>query len=238
MTNTRDKSAIFLSGWAKYPIRWDATELESFWKKIDIQKEHDPLDHLYTSGHVVYRCVFYPTERKLILKLNIRHKVAIWVNGQNVGGNIAYGLGFLQAGAKQGPDPSSKGAHTYDLTTYINQNMENTMIILVESLGQNRGPVVLGDIRNPRGNLSIRLSDPDLKADWWISGIDVRTLSNAYNTSGLLGEQLQIQEGKGKDWMNIEEPPAIKPNDEIDLVSGLPLIGRKVKTFIIPFGSN
>jgi hypothetical protein len=52
-------------------------------------------------------------------------------------------------------------------------------------------------------------------AKWEISGIDSRKLSNIFNTSALLGEQLELQIGKGSDWLAIDEPLQIKPKDEL-----------------------
>jgi len=199
--------------WARFPVRWDAEEFAGFFVPIDIRTRKDPLDHFYTSGHVVYRCRFPCGRRRLSLKLNIRHRAAIWLNGKCLGGHATYGLGILQAGAKNGPDPAWRGGVKYDLSPSLRPGEANELIVLVESLGYNRGPGVLNDFRNPRGILSVKFSPRLEQEQWEIGGRDVRALSDPYNTAGLPGEDLGLHEGRGEGWVPLEGSPNLSPDD-------------------------
>ena len=201
--------------WARRPIQWDAEEWKDLWKPIRLEQEKDPLDHLFASGHVLYRCNFKSQSPRLSLKLNVRHRATVWLNGKCLGGHVTYGLRVLKAGAKNGPDPAFLGAKRYDLSPSLHRDGMNTLVILTENLGFNRGPGILNDFRNPRGILKARFSNRVDNEQWEISGIDVRTLEDVYNTAGLPGEQMGYHEGKGDGWVEMKGPPSPVPDDPL-----------------------
>jgi hypothetical protein len=200
---------IECSQWEQFPVNWSNID---GWRKIDFETERDPLVHLYTHGHITYRCRFSisPIDGKVptpvTLKINTRHKVTIWVNGRCVGGHITYGMLPGTAGAKNGPDPSFLGAKLYDLTPALHLTTEpNELILLVESLGQNRGPALINDFRNPRGILDAHISHPLENPEWAILGVDVRTAPDNYNFSALPGESQALSEHHAN-WQKIASP--------------------------------
>jgi hypothetical protein len=125
---------------------------------------------------------------------------------------MVYGMIPFTAGAKNGPDPHFLGKKTYDLSAWVKTGVENELLVITESLGQNRTPVGLNDIRNKRGIISAKFSPLVAEPQWWISGIDVRTLDDPFNTSGLPGEQAGRQRGEGPGWIAVDAPN-IAPDD-------------------------
>jgi len=206
---------LSLGPWAARAIHWNAQEWRHIWKPIRLEKERDPLDHLFTSGHVLYRCTFERPDPDLFLKLNVRHRATVWFNGTCLGGQVTYGLRVLKAGAKNGPDPIFLGAKRYDLSPHLVRKGTNTLVILTESLGCNRGPGILNDFRNPRGILKAKFSRKVQNEHWEMAGIDVRTLEDVYNTAGLPGEGMGLQHGEGRGWVEMKDPPSPVPEDPL-----------------------
>jgi len=204
-----------LGPWTRNPVGWDDHESGPAWKPVDMKSERAPLDHHYTSGHVLYRCTFTPAASSLSLKLNIRHRAVVWVNGRCAGGHATYGLKVLQAGAKNGPDPTFLGARRYDLAPFLEPGRENMLVVLVENLGYNRGPGVLNDFRNPRGILKAGFRGGVKNERWEIAGIDVRTLDDVFNTTGLPGERLGFHQGEGEGWSDVDGSVQPRPDDQI-----------------------
>jgi len=204
-----------LGPWSRRPVDWDDALCGPGWKPVDMKTGRDPLDHLYTSGHVLYRCRFAPASGTLSLKLNIRHRAVVWVNGRCAGGHHTYGLEVLRPGAKNGPDPSFLGARRYDLGPFLVPGRENALVVLVESLGCNRGPGVLNDFRNPRGILKASFRGRVREPRWEIAGIDVRTLDDVFNTAGLPGERAGLHRGEGEGWSPLDGPPRPRPDDRL-----------------------
>lgn len=205
---------VVLEDWAQLKTNWDAETSEQMWKSIDLKTQRDPIDHHFTCGHVLYKCEFeYSDPKPLKLKINIRFKMAIWLNNQFVGGHNTYSIKFLSAGAKNGPDPTFLGSKTYELTN-INREGKNTLFVVTENLGHSRIPFVICDVRNPRGIISAKFSNILRSEKWYISGIDVTKLENAYNTSGLPGELLGLHLGEGTGWQKVDTP-TISPEDKI-----------------------
>ncbi|KAI8921648.1 glycoside hydrolase superfamily [Entophlyctis helioformis] len=171
------------------------------WQKIPIKDGNastptlNAIDYLYTSGHAVYKMEFNlkaVPNSNLRLDINLRHRGTLYLNGALVGGHITYSLGAFRAGAKNGPDVNTFGGwQTYSLPTlHLNQGA-NTLIVLTESLGLNRQPFVLNDVRCPRGILKAQFPtamDATNSLKWHIAGVDVRKLEDIFNHSGLPGE--------------------------------------------------
>ncbi|HMF34284.1 MAG TPA: beta galactosidase jelly roll domain-containing protein, partial [Candidatus Lokiarchaeia archaeon] len=201
------------STWERHAT--DSANDPDVWKEIDFAKERDAVDHRYLSGHVLYKCEFTaPPGPKLRLKLTIRHKAGVWLNGQFIGGHATYGIGILSQGAMQGPDRGGD-ARKYDLSPVIKWGGSNVLFILVEMLGQNKQPYVINDARAPRGILQAKFSTQTKDTKWFIAGIDVSTLDDPYNTAGLPGEKHNFHIGQGDGWEPCAEPIHITPNDQI-----------------------
>jgi hypothetical protein len=205
--------SIPFSSWEHH--RTDSTNDADIWKPIDFAKERDPIDHHYMSGHILYKCEFTaPVGPKLNLKLTIRHKAAIWLNGQYIGGHATYGIGILSHGAMAGPDRSGD-AKTYNLAPAIKWGERNVLFIIVESLGQNKLVWLINDVRCPRGILQAQFSSLIRDAKWFIAGIDVTSLDDPYNTAGLPGEKQSYHLGQGDGWEPCAEPLHVSPSDQI-----------------------
>lgn len=164
----------------------------------------DPIDFAFTSGHSVYRADFTlkKTTRNEVdfsveLKLNVRHRCWILLNGKHViGAHTTYSLNLLHPGSKTGPDFRSLGSRKYKIPSSllepfddlpcaeaspynvastqlaesfmtVEKRSRNTLMIVVESLGLNRQAAVLNDVRNARGILSARLTVSHPQISWF-----------------------------------------------------------------------
>jgi hypothetical protein len=148
----------------------------------------EALDHLYTSGHVLYRTMFTVTgDKNVTLSINARNRATVILNGKIVGGHTTYSRQLFMPGAKIGPDPYFLGTKKYTLP---GSDGVNELVIAVDSFGLCRQAFIMNDIRNPRGIISAKLSGLDAQAkkeaedSWQITGVDVRELSNQYDTTG------------------------------------------------------
>lgn len=174
-----------------------------------------PLELGFSSGHCAYRCVFSTkscfTSRQNYASLTLlgRHCFTVLVNGTVIGSHITLSQSFLRPGTTIGPEFEVGESPTiFDISDnlrYSNQEgdvMVNEVVVLVDSLGSNQMTLAFDDARNPRGLKSIKLNLPgDRIASepiWQISGVDARTLTNSYNTSGFPDETL-IYSSVGKD---------------------------------------
>lgn len=153
----------------------------------------DALDYHFLSGHVLYRTTFSTPNKTVKLSLNMRNRATILVNGYVVGGHTTYSRQLFSPGAKIGPDPWFLGTHTYDLTPYLQRegDMLNEVIVLVDSFGLARQAFIMNDVRNPRGIIKVTVSGLDQQPLWQIAGVDVRDLSDPYNSTGFPDEQQQ-----------------------------------------------
>ena len=151
------------------------------------------IDCCFTSGHVVYKLEWDASEKPsegLSLKLNVRHRATLYLNGNLLGGHLVYSLGALRPGAKNGPDINMLGSKSYELPESMLKSGVNTLIVLVESFGLNRQPFILNDVRNPRGILEATLKGLKSKKEitdsirMAITGVDVRELHDVFNSSG------------------------------------------------------
>jgi hypothetical protein len=204
-----------LKNWSRIKTDWSNNMDRKVWKEINFPDERDPIDHHFTSGHVLYKCIFDINKlEKLKFKLNIRHKAAIWLNGHFIGESIVYKAKILRPGAFQGPEFPSIGSKKFNLTHKLNQG-KNVLYILTENLGHNRQVYIYNDIRNPRGILSAKFSKSLNYEKWYISGIDTTTLDQSFNTSGLPGENFLYHQGKGNEWKLIDGSPTLTPDDQI-----------------------
>ena len=210
-----DLPELSFGTWYKVKTNWANQDNSNIWKEINFESDKDPIDHNFVCGHVLYKCEFHTSNfQNFTVKINSRHKTAVWLNNQFIGGHNTYSINSMQPGAMMGIDPSDKGGEIYDLTKNINSD-RNILLILTENLGQNKNFFVADDLRNPRGILSVEFSRPLTSESWYISGIDVTKLKQPYNTAGLPGEKLGYQHGEGKEWIEIDHQPTLTPNDQI-----------------------
>ena len=201
--------------WYKLKTDWDTNTDLKIWKEINFETERNPLDHCYINGHVLYKCKFeINKEKRLKLRLNTRHKSAIWTNGQFIGGHYNYKTKLLKAGSMNGPDFKRFSSIKYDLTIAIKPG-KNELFIITESLGQNKQVFILNDARKPRGIISAKFSKRLSSQKWYISGTDNTKLEQPFNSSGLPGEIYLFQKGEGNDWLEINDEPKISPKDQI-----------------------
>jgi hypothetical protein len=143
------------------------------------------IDLCYTSGYAVYRITFQLDQApaKMNFELNIRHRAVVYINDQVLGSHIVYSLQSLRAGAKNGPDVGLWGGwKNYDLPQDKLKTGKNEIIVIVESLGLNRCPGTLDDVRNERGILQAKLGKIPLSFE--IAGVDVRHLDQQFNVDG------------------------------------------------------
>jgi hypothetical protein len=211
---------VELTKWARFEPDWKITDAiqggVDCWKPIDIDRSHDPLDHRFMNGHILYKCEFTPSSKAITLKINIRHKAGIWLNGHFIGGQFAYSTGFVQAGAMNGPDPTFLGTKKHDLSQYILPNQLNTLFILVETLGQSKIFWLLNDVRNPRGILQVKFSQKNPQENWFIGGIDVAEPKDPFNISGFPQESLWL-DSKNSHWKPCEQPVSLSPDDQVQV---------------------
>lgn len=194
-----------LRDWRSRPFDWNALS----WQAIDIDRQANPLLHGFHSGHIAYRVQFSTISAEVDLSLNVRHRAAVWCNGEHVGGQITYGYSMLSPGAKNGPDLTLLGSHRHSLGAYLHADRRNEAIVLVESLGYNRGPFTLCDFRNPRGILHARLNGRVANERWSIFGVDVGLRDEIFNTASLPGEAAALAENA--DWQRDPGAPTHWP---------------------------
>ncbi|GJD06013.1 Probable beta-galactosidase B [Galdieria sulphuraria] len=182
------------SPWQSAYLDWNMIP----WKPINYATERNPLDHLFTHGHCLYRCNFHIGRRlwlqnELTLKLNCRHLAVVWCNGKCVGSHLTYSHHIVGPGAVNFWDVSYSGNMNYDLTPYLKkndngvfENVQQQVIVLIHNFGQGRQPFVVNDVRNPRGLLSASFHGiPVEQVAWYISGRNVSELEDPFNTVGI-----------------------------------------------------
>lgn len=177
-----------VDGWEQRQVDWTS---DVAWKSIKYS-ERDPLDHLMSSGHTAYRLRFRSSSKKISVVLNIRHFANVWCNGVACGSQVVFSHNVASAGAMHAVDLHQAGKQRHDLTPGLARlspdgDGMHEVVILVFSFGQSRSPFLLNDVRNKRGLLSARITRLAKVTDveWAIAGVDVRSLENAYATSGL-----------------------------------------------------
>ncbi|KAG0171125.1 hypothetical protein DFQ30_001491 [Apophysomyces sp. BC1015] len=159
----------------------------------------DAIDYLYLSDHVLYRTTFQTPANespKVWLSLNARHRATVMLNGCIVGGHTTYSRQLFMPGAKIGPDPWFLGSQKYNLSPYLSHEgrLQNELVIFVSSFGLNRQAFIMNDVRNSRGIIKAKLSGLDKEEQkhavehWQITGVDVRQLSNPFNSTGFPDE--------------------------------------------------
>jgi len=154
----------------------------------------------------LYRTSFRATDKNVTLSVNARNRATVILNGKIVGGHTTYSRQLFMPGAKIGPDPYFLGTKKYTLPTgLMNSNGVNELVIAVDSFGLCRQAFIMNDIRNPRGVISAQLSGlhgqakKEADAGWQITGVDVRQLSNQYDTTGWPDERTQSD-----DWQPLD----------------------------------
>lgn len=181
------------------------------WNQLQSLKQNgsvtlDAIDYGYTSGHVLYRNTFKtPSSEnpKVVLSLNARNRATVIINGHIVGGHTTYSRQLFMPGAKIGPDPFFLGTHQYNLTPYLSRSdqLENEVVVVVESFGLNRQAFIMNDIRNPRGVIKAKLSGVNEQGSWEIAGVDTRKLSNPFSSTGFPDEN----DTKGWKKLNVDK---------------------------------
>ncbi|KAJ3371937.1 hypothetical protein HDU91_004803 [Kappamyces sp. JEL0680] len=156
-----------------------------------------PIDLCYISGHVVYKLVFdlasVPAGGAKF-DVNMRHRCAIIINNKSLGGHMTYALSSLKPGSKNGPDIGNiAGWKSYQLPASELTSGRNEVFCVIESLGLNRAPGPIDDIRSPRGLMDARIKGA-ASIQWFIAGVDVRTLSQVYNHTGIPDEAQAFSE--------------------------------------------
>jgi len=174
-----------------------STRITSFsdfeWREIDLKNGGAAENH-YSSGHVLYRAKFSSMKknRKIQLNVNMRHRCTIFVNGKFAGGHMTFSRNLFFPGTKMGPELFTfLGVNKYDITKFVDNEEDNTIIILVDNLGISRQSVVFNDARNQRGLISAKISGLS-NVKWEICGVDVRRLEIPFITSGIPDEHKKI----------------------------------------------
>lgn len=177
-----------LSGWEACAFDWAALS----WEPIDLSSrlQRDSLYHGFNGGLSFYRATFELSDAaargNVRLRLNVRHRAAVWCNGRYAGSATVYAAATLRAGAPFGPDLTPLGSKTLSLRGLVRgSGSPNELTIVVHSFGQSRSPVILDDSRNPRGLLSAQLKGGARRMAWAIAGLDCKGLSNAFGTDGV-----------------------------------------------------
>lgn len=208
------EDSIALQDWAMAKIDLFKDIQNRTWKKVD-KNDFDAIYHNYTSGHVLYQCKFDPGKQiNQSIKINMRHKCGIWINGKCIGGHYTYHPGLLKPGTMDGPDLNLFCTKEYDLSPFIKPEQENTLIILLEHLGLNKQFWFLGDIRNPRGLMNAKFNYRNLKEEWSITGVDVTQLSDPFDLSALPFEE-ELRNGEGDLWSRTSNVLELEPEDQI-----------------------
>ncbi|CAO3593075.1 unnamed protein product [Absidia cylindrospora] len=190
---------LSLTHWQERPVDWASLDWQPLMRDSKNTLIWNAIDYHFTSGHVLYRNTFKTpgqSEPHVKLSLNARHRATVLMNGHIVGGHATYSRQLFSTGAKIGPDPWFLGTQTYDLSPYLvreGRELMNTLVVLVDSFGLARQAFIMNDIRNPRGIIKAKLHGVDngkeLAQTWEISGVDVRSISQPFNSTGFPDEQ-------------------------------------------------
>jgi hypothetical protein len=164
-------------------LSWTHLELDSKRRPI-----LDPVQLCYTSGLVAYKLKFDLPQGVdkdyMDLKINMRHVCTVWINGDVIGGHFTYNLGTFRPGTRMGADYGDiYGWETYSVLKEHFKVGANELLILVENLGINRAFGPFNDMQNKRGLLNVQMKG--VKFEWYIAGVDVRGLDNAYSVCGI-----------------------------------------------------
>ncbi|KAI8904701.1 glycoside hydrolase superfamily, partial [Gorgonomyces haynaldii] len=172
------------------------------WQRLSVQKTRplqNTIDYSFLSGHVLYKLVF-ESEKETVFRINLRHRGTVFVNSKLLGGHLTYSLELYKPGSKAGPDKLSGGHHKYVIPQEMLRKGENELVVIVESFGLNRCPFTINDSRNPRGIIEVKSdSVPHNKIQWFIAGVDIRTLSMPFNHTGIPDQEHKTaiqEEGK------------------------------------------
>ncbi|KAJ1547898.1 hypothetical protein HK096_009646 [Nowakowskiella sp. JEL0078] len=187
----------------------------------------DLLDLGFTSGHVLYRLLFSVTDNvsNVVLRLNVRHRVTVWVNNTRIGGHTTYSLSLFSNGSRMGVDRGG-GEISYEISKELlkaNEGevlVDNEVVLLIESWGIQREAFVFDDVRNPRGLLSATIYvKASFFSNWYlldemntgvhfsgmdISGVDVRRFGNFQNSRELHAFAVSgLPDESSEDWTHV-----------------------------------
>jgi hypothetical protein len=172
----------------------DAPEIEpgyddSAWVDIPAKASLSPDQYGLHYGFVWYRGRYRPGTGALPLALilDARHSYSVYWNGAFLGSHDTYSASFMAPGAAGSPDLLPDPC-VFRIPRGLVRD-ENTIAVLTESLGHNKGFAVFPDISNPRGIISWSIvGDHGGTVSWKIHGQSEAPDIDPFNSSGLHGE--------------------------------------------------
>lgn len=162
---------------------------DSAWVDIPAKASLSPDLYGFHYGFVWYRGRYKPGKGALplALMLDARHSYSVYWNGAFLGSHDTYSASFMAPGAAGSPDLLPDPC-VFRIPRGLVRD-ENTIAVLTESLGHNKGFAVFPDISNPRGIISWSVvGDPDGTISWKIHGQSEAPDIDPFNSSGLHGE--------------------------------------------------
>jgi hypothetical protein len=161
------------------------------------------IDLCFTSGYTVYRLNFElgDTHSDLTFDINMRHRVVLYLNDQIFGSHMIYSLHSLRPGSKNGPEGRKRaGIKRFTLPKELLKNGTNRIVCIIESLGLNRCPGTLDDVRNDRGLVEAQVNGGKIPLEFEVCGVDVRDLREPYGITGMNSKE---------EWVEIERSSEI-----------------------------
>ncbi|KXN73825.1 hypothetical protein CONCODRAFT_102301 [Conidiobolus coronatus NRRL 28638] len=184
--------------WKVRYTQWDQAPWTSI-AKTGSKFELNAIDMRHTTGHCAYMSTFEITDPQpssaVYLKLDLRHRGTVWINGHYVGSMTVFSRQIFMAGCHCGPELLPGRYKSFDVTRFLKYPVGsgselNKVVILTESFGINRQSMMFDDARNPRGLLHATWSNLNFKTPpkWYVTGIDSQDNHNSYQSSGLFDE--------------------------------------------------
>ncbi len=162
---------------------------DTSWVEIPEGESLSPDRYGFHYGFVWYRGHYRTEELTLPLAIAIdaRHSYSVYWNGTLLGSHTTYSDGVFVPGAAGTPD-LFPDVCILRIPRYLVRH-DNTIAVLTESLGHNKGYAMFPDIANPRGIITCRIiGDPHAAIKWKIRGQGEDPEAELFNSSGLNGE--------------------------------------------------
>ncbi len=163
---------------------------DGFWRAVPDPDSMSPDLYGFHYGFVWYRGKYAPAPgmQPQALRLDARHCYSVYWNGRFLGSHDSFTTGMFGPGAAGSPDLFSDPVDFSVPQDSVEET--NTISVLVENLGHNKGFASFYDIMNPRGILSAEVvGDPETQISWKIQGRSAREGTDPFNASGLHGER-------------------------------------------------
>jgi len=163
---------------------------DSAWEEIPGPDAMSPDLYGFHHGFVWYRGRYTPLPgvRPEAVRLDARHCYSVYWNGRFLGSHDSFTTGLLGPGAAGSPDLFPDPVDFPIPAEAVEET--NTVAVLVENLGHNKGYAFFYDILNPRGVLSAEIEgDPGARILWKIQGRAAQGEPDPFNASGLHGER-------------------------------------------------